>query len=72
MVEIEVQWPGKSLGEAKDFAEHFGCKAEKTKHKYYFKITTEDPVNLYWLGANVNNAAINQANPSYISKFIEL
>jgi|GEM_PF-6378759 len=70
--EIEVQWPGKSLREAKEFAEHFGCEAHGTKHKGYFRITTHALINLYWLGANVNNEAINRAYPSNLSKFIEL
>lgn len=72
MTEIEVQWPGKSLGEAQDYARRFGCEAHKTKSKFYFRITTNDPVNLYWLGANINNAVLNQVFPSYISKYIEL
>lgn len=71
-IEIEVQWPGKSLGEAKEFAHRFGCRCTKTKNKGYFIISTSDPVNLYWLGANINNSALNQLFPSSISKYIEL
>jgi hypothetical protein len=72
MIEIEVQWPGKSLGEAQDFARTFGCEAHKTKHRYYYRITADDPIKFYWLGANVNNAALNEVYPSNLSKFIEL
>ncbi len=72
MLQIEVQWPGKSYGEAKQFADHFGCTCEKTKHKGFFIIKTDEPINFYWLGANVNNEAINRDHPSAISKYVEL
>lgn len=72
ITEIEVQWPDKSLGEARDYAARFGCEAHKTKHKGYFRITTLDPVNLYWLGANINNGLLNALMPSTISRYAEL
>lgn len=70
--EIEVQWPDTSLGEARDFANRLGCEAHKTKHRGYFKITTEDPINFYWLGANIHNTYFNQIEKSNIAKFTEL
>ncbi len=69
---IELQWPGKSIGEAQDFCQRFGCTAQKTKHKGYFLISTDDPINFYWLGCNMHNAWINEMCPSNISKYVEL
>jgi len=71
-IKIEVQWPGKTLGEAIEYAERFGCQAEKTNTKYFYTISTDDPINLYWLGANINNEALNNLLPSAISKYVEL
>lgn len=72
MLQIEVQWPGKSLGEARDYCERFGCTVEKTRHKDYFKVMTDDPTNFYWLGANINNSVLNELMPSAVSKYTEL
>lgn len=72
MLQIQIQWPDKSYGEARDFAEHFGCTCEKTKHKGYFIIKADDPEKFYWLGANIHNGHFNQCQPSSLSKFIEL
>lgn len=71
-MQIIVQWPGKSLKEAQKFAEHFGCKAYKTNEREYYRISSDDVMNFYWLGANVYNAEVNRNNPSGIAKFIEL
>lgn len=39
---IEIQLPDVSLGEVQDFAKRFGCEAFKTKHRYYYRIETDD------------------------------
>ena len=70
--EIIIQLPDVSLGEIRDFAKRFGCDAHKTKDRFYYRITTDEVINFYWLGCNMNNNIMNQVYQSSLSKFIEL
>lgn len=72
MFEIEIQIPNASLGEVQDYCKHFGCQAMKTKTREFYKITTTDIINFYWLGANINNKLLNQLVGTPLSKFVEL
>lgn len=47
---IKIEWPGKSLEEAMEFAERVDCTAIATEQDGYFLISTNDPVNFYLLG----------------------
>lgn len=70
--EIEIQLPDVSFGEIQAFAERFGCTAVKTKNRFYYKIKTDDVINFYWLGCNMNNGMLNKLGlAGSLSKFVE-
>ena len=69
-VTIEVICPDIPFARIKKFAAHFSCNAKKGVGGYV-TFSTSDASNLYWLGANMNNGALNsQLNPGSLSKFI--
>ena len=72
MLEIEIHLPTTQFPEIRNFARHFGCEAHPTKDKFYYRITTDNPVNFFWLGANMNNSALNELKPSAISRYVTL
>jgi hypothetical protein len=44
--------------QVKSFCEHYNCKAERKKGEYW--ITSNDPINFFWLGMNFNNHVLNK------------
>lgn len=42
----------------KEYCKHFSCTC-KVKNGYLY-VTTDDPINFLWLGANMNNGFINE------------
>lgn len=69
---ITLQLEGVTLEQIIHFAGRFGCVAEKTKDKDFYRIYSDDPMNFYWLGANIHNDLLNQLMPSNLSKFVGL
>jgi hypothetical protein len=69
---IEIQLPGISFDRLKKFAKHFGCDAFRTNNSGHYRITTNDAINFYWLGMNLNNSFLNKVEKSSISKYIEV
>lgn len=51
-----------TVGGMEDFARHYGCKSEYQVKKHRYRITTENPANFFWLGANMVNGYINDLN----------
>ncbi len=51
-MEINIQVPNTSLEEMKIICEEFDLKCKKVKKEVY-NITGTDPMNFYWLGANI-------------------
>lgn len=72
MMEITIELQCVSFERISRFAEHFGCKAHKTRTSYHYRITADDPMSFYWLGANIGNNILNEQDQSSLSKFIEL
>lgn len=69
---ITIELPDISLARIQKFAEHFGCRAFKTKIRYQYRIEADDVMCFYWLGANISNSMLNQLTNGPLSKYIEL
>lgn len=44
------------------FCESYGCKSKYQRAKAQYEVTTDNPVNFFWLGANMVNGYINALN----------
>jgi len=52
-----------NIAELIPFCNHYKCSITyQDKSKAYFKITSDDPVNFFWLGCNWNNGLLNEMN----------
>ncbi len=71
-MEIEIQLPDTPFDRIQAYAEKFNCTAHRTRVKGYYRIETDDPINFFWLGANIHNQVFNQLQPSNVSGFTEL
>lgn len=52
METIEVPFENVTIKQLRPICEHFGCKVKKGKANY-FLISSDEPINFFWLGANI-------------------
>jgi hypothetical protein len=56
------------LAELIVFCNNYSCSiGYQDKSKLYFRITTDDPVNFFWLGCKWNSLPINEIFPLHNS-----
>lgn len=55
MITIEIPVNGTSVEQLKPICEHFECTIAKGSMRDYYKVSTENPINLFWLGCNINH-----------------
>lgn len=54
-----------------EFCDYFSCRLQKKKKGYpYWTITSEDPLNFFWLGANIGFKHNNNISLSTSSKLL--
>lgn len=54
MIQIEIPIGDYTTESMRQYCEHFGCKLLPVKRgDVEFKITTDKPVNFFWLGINM-------------------
>ncbi len=71
--EIKISLPealfnGFSLAEVRSFADHWNIKVKKVNGDW--ELRTDDPINLFWFGCNVNNHQLPQ--PSNLSRLVQI
>lgn len=47
---------GIEIDELKEVCKRYGCEIDKRPRDIYYTITSEDPLNFFWLGMNFNHS----------------
>lgn len=62
MITVEIPVGNTNIESMRIICEHFNCEVSPGTIRDYYKISTSDPINLFWLGCNIQYK-LNGTNP---------
>lgn len=63
-----AMFSGFKLSQVRSFADHWNIKIKKVDGEW--ELTTNDPLNLFWFGCNVNNH--NNDDPNSFTRWVQI
>lgn len=59
------------FGKLKAYCNHFNCTVEQPKRgEHYNVISTDDPTNFFWMGANINLRSTSNLTATPAERFL--